>query len=180
MFLNIITPCSRWENLQRISESINIPRDNYRWIVVYDGTELPHAPAPHNCEIHLHQDAKSVVGHAQRNHALTMIQCGHVYFNDDDTMLHPHLWNRIQHLDHHDFISFSQNERNNALRLRGDVVKRNFIDSHNFIASMQCIKQNTFLAHVYHADGIFAEQCYAQAKNPIFIDEVLSIYNCLR
>jgi hypothetical protein len=180
MFLNIITPCSRWENLQRISESINIPQDHYRWIVVYDGTQLPDAPVPHNCEMYYHKDSRSVVGHAQRNHALTLVQCGHVYFNDDDTMLHPQLWNRIQHLDHYDFISFSQNFKNNKLRLRGDVVKLNHIDSHNFIASKLCIKECTFDVHRYSADGIFAEQCYAQAKNTVFIDEVLSIYNWLR
>jgi hypothetical protein len=180
MFLNIITPCSRPENLQRISESINIPRDNYRWIVVYDGTELPDVPMPHNCEVHCHQDPKSIVGHAQRNYALTLIQHGHVYSNDDDTMLHPQLWNRIQHLDDYDFISFSQNYKHNKLRLRGDVVKLDHIDSHNFIASRQCIKDCTFAVHRFAADGIFAQQVYAQAKNPIFIDEVLSIYNCLR
>lgn len=29
MFLNIITPCTRPENLHKISESINIPKENY-------------------------------------------------------------------------------------------------------------------------------------------------------
>ena len=40
MFLNIITPCSRPENLRIISESINIQKENYRWIFVYDGLNL--------------------------------------------------------------------------------------------------------------------------------------------
>jgi len=41
MFLNIITPSCRPENLHKISKSINIPRENYRWIVVFDLEEIP-------------------------------------------------------------------------------------------------------------------------------------------
>ena len=41
MYLNIITPCIHIENLVEISKSINIPRENYRWIVVFDSLILP-------------------------------------------------------------------------------------------------------------------------------------------
>ena len=41
MFLNIITPCSRPHLLHRIAESINIPKENYRWIVVFDAETIP-------------------------------------------------------------------------------------------------------------------------------------------
>ncbi len=34
MFLNIITPCSRPDNLNEVSKSINIPPEHYRWIVL--------------------------------------------------------------------------------------------------------------------------------------------------
>ena len=55
--LNIITPCSRPENLHIISQSINIPKDNYRWIVIYDGISLPSADLiPENCEIDFYYD----------------------------------------------------------------------------------------------------------------------------
>ncbi len=68
--LNIITPCSRINNLQIISESINIPKENYRWIVVYDSLILPNSDLiPSNCEFYLHKDINSVFGNAQRNYA---------------------------------------------------------------------------------------------------------------
>ena len=63
MYLNIITPCSRPENLHKIAESINIPKDNYRWIVVCDLDELPNANLiPQNCEIYTHKNKESVAG----------------------------------------------------------------------------------------------------------------------
>ena len=66
MFLNIITPCSRPQNLDVISKSINIPRDQYRWIVVFDLLEAPDN-IPDNCEFYNIKDAKSTSGNAQRN-----------------------------------------------------------------------------------------------------------------
>ena len=48
MFLNIVTPCIRPENLARINRSISdtIPRDLYRWIVVCDAEEVPDIELP--------------------------------------------------------------------------------------------------------------------------------------
>ena len=97
MILNIITPCSRPENLHLISKSINIPKENYRWIVVFDFDELPDKELiPNNCEVYLHRDSDSTAGHAQRNYAIDLIEDGYVYSNDDDTLLHPELWENIK------------------------------------------------------------------------------------
>ena len=55
MFINIITACSRPNNLNKISESINIPKENYRWIVVHDGLDNPNGiTIPNNCEFYNH------------------------------------------------------------------------------------------------------------------------------
>jgi len=109
MFINIITPCSRPKNLIKISESINIPKENYRWIVVCDSTELPEENLiPKNCEIYFHKNKESTSGNSQRNYAIDMVDKGHIYFNDDDTILHQDLWENIKNLNN-DFISFIQN-----------------------------------------------------------------------
>ena len=73
MFLNIITPCSRPQNLETISKSINIPRENYRWIVVFDLEEVPEN-IPENCEAYAIKDTKSTSGNAQRNYALDLVR----------------------------------------------------------------------------------------------------------
>ena len=85
MFINIITPCSRPENLKVISESINIPKQNYRWIVVFDGFTYEEEDIPNNCEAYSIKDSNSIYGNAQRNFGIDLVTEGYLYFNDDDT-----------------------------------------------------------------------------------------------
>ena len=179
-FINIITPCSRPENLHKISKSINIPSGNYRWIVVFDMDTLPDKSLiPDNCETHLFRDHNSKAGHAQRNYAISLIDKGYIYSNDDDTILHPDLWEEIKYLNN-DFISFGQANKDGSLRLVGDTIEVNHIDSHNFIVSKDIIKDTKYIINDYAADGYFAKECSLKSKNKIFINKVLSVYNQLR
>lgn len=180
MFLNIITPCSRPENLHKISQSINIPKENYRWIVVCDMDILPNKDLiPNNCEVYLHKEIGSIVGHAQRNFALDLIEGGYIYFNDDDTIIHKDLWENIKNLDN-DFISFRQTDILGNLRLEGNIIGVGSIDSHNFIITKEICNGIKFMIEKYDADGYFATNCFQNAKNPIHLPIVLSVYNCLR
>jgi hypothetical protein len=180
MFLNIITPCSRPENLLKISESINLPKENYRWIVVCDSDSLPNDDfIPYNCEIYHHKDLNSISGNGQRNYALKMVQKGYVYFNDDDTILQPNLWEEIKNLDH-DFISFQQANQDGSTRLTGNNISIGHIDSHNFILSIKCIQDTRWILNRYDADGVFANECFKKAKNHIYIPKILSVYNSLK
>ena len=179
IFLNIITPCSRPENLKYISESINIPRENYRWIVVFDGENIP-INLPTNCEAYTLKDEKSVSGNAQRNYGIELIHSGCVYFNDDDTIIHKDLWNNIHNLIDTDMIVFSQECKGGALRLAGDSVALGSIDSHNFIVSIETIGDARWITDRYNADGIFAEDCYKKSNKIKYIPKVLSTYNSLR
>ena len=179
MFLNIITPCSRPENLHQISRSINIPIDNYRWIVVLDMDKIPNELIPSNCEVHLHKNPLSVFGNSQRNYALDLVKDGHVYFNDDDTTIHPDLWDNIKDCEI-DFISFSQNNEDGSLRLEGKEIKLYTVDSHNFIVNIRVIESTRFDIALYDADGYFASECFKKECSKIFIPKVLSIYNSLR
>lgn len=180
MYINIITPCSRPQHLHKISESINIPKENYRWIVVFDSNELPEKDLiPENCEVYLHTNKKSIVGNSQRNFALDLVERGHVYFNDDDTILHKDLWESVKDLDD-DFIHFKQSWKNGLLRMNNDVVKVQKIDSHNFIVSKSAIGEIRWRESIYEADGYFAVECYENSKTKKKVDKVLSTYNSLR
>jgi hypothetical protein len=179
MFLNIITPCIRPENLFKIAESINIPKNNYRWIVIFDSHSVPDVPKPNNAEYYAVKNFNSISGNAQRNLGLDKVSYGYVYFNDDDTTLHPDLWDNISNLTN-DFISFKQNDYKGNLRLEGKDIKVTFIDSHNFVVSYDVCKDIKWVLDRYEADGIFAEQCYNKSKFPIYIPKVLSIYNILK
>lgn len=180
MYLNIITPCSRPENLLTISKSINIPVGNYRWIVVCDSETLPdNNLIPENCEIYNIKNAKSIFGNAQRNYAIDMVIKGHIYFNDDDTVLHPNLWDNIKDINV-DFISFYQSFKNNTIRLKSDIIRIGTIDSHNFVISYNVAKDIRWALDKYEADGIFATNCYNKSESIAHIRKVLSIYNALK
>ena len=182
MFLNIITPCSRPQNLSLIFDSINIPISNYKWIVVFDSATIPYNNIFNNTEFYCYKDYKSKYGNAQRNYALSLITDGHVYFNDDDTIIHPLLWDNIKELDNYDFISFDQCNKNLKLRLKSDTISIGHIDSHNFICSYNLCKNLKWDNKKYSADGIFALQCFSNCEKSksIYINKYLSIYNYLR
>lgn len=180
MFINIITPCSRPENLIQISESINIPKENYRWIVVFDLEILPDLKLiPDNCEYYLHKNSNSTSGNSQRNFALNLITDGYIYFNDDDTLLHSELWENIKDLEN-DFISFMQENKNGTLRLVGKNIRVGQIDSHNFIVHSSIVGNIRWVLDKYDADGYFASECFNRSKNYKHINMILSTYNLLR
>jgi hypothetical protein len=182
MYLNIITPCIHIENLVEISKSINIPRENYRWIVVFD-LDYQEVNPPDNCEYYFYKNPNPIEGSAsrgdaQRNLATDMVTNGHVYYNDDDTIIHPELWDNIKNLDN-DFISFDQEWNNGWFRLNGSEIGICKTDTHNFISSRELIGDTRWRLDVYESDGFFVEECYHKAKNPIYIPKVLSTFNKL-
>ena len=179
MIINIITPCSRPEKLIEISKSINIPKDNYRWIIIFDRNKLPNSNLiPNNCEIYLHKDINSISGNAQINFALDLIKEGYVYFNDDDTIIHPEFWNNIKNLND-DFIYFLQDRKDGSIRLYSETVIVNNIDSHNFLVKYDIIGNTRWILNKYSADGIFASECFNKSKTTKRLEKILSTYNYL-
>jgi len=177
MFLNIITPCSRPDMLHAVAKSINIPKENYRWIVVFDSETIP-TDIP-ECEAYCIKDVNSVCGNAQRNLAISLVTEGYIYFNDDDTEMHQDLWDNIKDLDN-DFISFNQNWKSGTHRLYGNIVRLSYVDSHNFIVHTSAVQDERFVLSRRDADGVFAENCYNRAKNKYYLDKMLSVYNSLQ
>jgi hypothetical protein len=177
--LNIITPCTRPENLKRISESINIPTEHYRWIVVFDMDKVNPELIPDNCEYHYYRNPESKVGNDQRNYALDFIKDGKVYFLDDDTLFHPELWDSVKNYDN-DFISFAQSDKNNNIRVTGQKIMVNHIDSGCVVLSRELIGNTRWNKELYNADGVFFVENYNKSKTYGYIQKVLSIYNQLR
>lgn len=181
--LNIITPCSRPENLKTIEKSINIPREYFKWFIIFDNNKIPDVYIPSIAQAYHYTEKGSVAGHAQRNFALSLIDNGYIYFNDDDTLIHPMLWTAIEKIilnNTHDFISFDQKQKNGKHRLYGYNIKVNHIDSHNFITHSDLCKNIRFHSNRYNADGYFATDCAKLSRSPIYIAQYLSVYNYLR
>lgn len=180
MFINIITPCSRPSNLKLIEDSINIPKENYRWIIVFDSESVPNdIYVPKYCEICSIKDHNSTVGNSQRNYGMDLVKDGYVYFLDDDTTIHPELWENIKDLND-DFIHYGQSFINGTVRLNGNNVSLYNIDTNCFVVKYDICKNIRWIIGKYTADGIFAEECYKNSKTKKFINKILSYYNTLR
>jgi hypothetical protein len=145
--------------------------------VVFDLLEAPDN-IPDNCEFYNIKDAKSTSGNAQRNFALDLVTHGHVYFNDDDTIMQPNLWEEIKDLEE-DFISFKQVNKDGSIRLEGNNISVGNVDSHNFVVSTECMGDTRWVLNRYDADGVFAHECYNKANTTLYIPKVLSVYNSL-
>ena len=175
MTLTIITPCSRPNNLHIMS--LYIPKD-VRWIVVFDNEVMPLQP-PSNCEAYCHTSDRSIVGNAQRNYGLTKVTGGYVYFLDDDTLLHPELYDVVKK-SQFDFIHFMQAHRNGGIRLVGDKVGAGDIDTGCFVVKAEIAKAMHWAEDQYVADGYYAAACYSNSKTTKHINHVLSVYNALQ
>lgn len=179
MKINIITPCTRPENLMEISKSIKIPKKNYRWIVVFDLDYVDPSLIPDNCEYHYHRNPNSQVGNGQRNYVLDFIKDGYIYFLDDDTIMSPYLWDKVKDLDN-DLITFGQLYKNGDLRVDGKTVRRDYIDTGCALISRKLIGDSRWIENLYQGDGVFLTECHLKSKTYKYLPYALSIYNALR
>ncbi len=177
--INIITPCARPENLKALAQSINMPKAAYKWWVVFDldPSQVKSSDIPQYATPLYHRNPKSVVGHAQRNHALDQIKSGYVFFLDDDTIIHPDLYITVNHLPH-DFIHFDQAHADGTKRI-GGKVEVNHIDTGSAMATRELIGNTRFRTDLYNADGYFWKAISQKAKSPHYIPKLLSYYNYL-
>ena len=179
MLINIVTPCSRPENLKAIAESINIPSRHYRWIVVHDADEFLNIETPKEAEQHLYREQGSIAGHAQRNFANRLIADGYVLQLDDDTILHPNFWEAVKDCEE-DIVSWAQLWPNDEHRLAAGNYWVGGIDSGSFMVKRSVIGDLQWQVSRYDADGLFAQQVVARTTSQRRIERYLSYYNYLR
>ena len=179
MLINIVTPCSRPENLKAIAESINIPSRHYRWIVVHDADEFPDMETPKQAEQHLYREQGSISGNGQRNKALRLIADGYVLFLDDDTILHHNLWDAVCKADE-DVVCWKQYWKDAGHRLDAGDFTVGHIDSGSFMVKRSVIGDLQWEVDRYDADGYFAQQIFSRKQTIRQINEYLSHYNHLR
>jgi hypothetical protein len=176
--LNIITPCSRPENLLTIAQTIP---SEARWIICYDDRVIM---PPIENSIIMKCENTGAVGALALNHILDNFCFNDndwILVHDDDNIIHPELYNNIKPFLNSDYsmIYWGQIE-NNVIR----------IPLEKLAPAVECIdtacymikwKLNSQLRHqpIYSKDGIYASQC---AKNgPIIkINKYLCYYNYLR
>jgi hypothetical protein len=196
--LNLITPCSRANNLFKIKKTINFDRIN-KWIIIYDTsvikTKKKLFTEHKNIIEFFHKDKLSVSGNSQRNYALEYLNKKKnknffIYFLDDDNILHKNFYKVIDNFDNDkmNFIyTFDQLRKqkiyiNNQFQhikiLKGNIIKTGYIDIAMFLPNFSLINNIRWPKKKYTADGEYIVKCMKNNKNKHrYLPLVASHYN---
>jgi O-antigen biosynthesis protein len=204
MKINILTRCTRIQNLQKIKESIFIERFDVQvdWHVVFDIDALKEISfdvlnilSDENIFIHYHtldgkKADKSGGWHINLNSIISNLD-GWIYILDDDNILHKDFYESVfkSHLLKKDKLIFLFNQEVGGRDFTGlqtriiDVskIKVGQIDTAQFIIHTDVFNKLNFkFGTGYVADGEFIEKVFN--SNPYLfdkIDKVISHYNAL-
>ena len=107
MKLTIITSCSKPENLSKLFESIRFEHVE-KWIIVYSKPNYIRKYKSYHNIVECECFDEGVLGFPQKNFGLKFVNSGSVYFLDDDTIMHPDLWNNINKISEDNIYLFDQ------------------------------------------------------------------------
>ena len=192
--LNIITRCSRPQNLYKVKESIfNNQKFDIKWYVIFDTSNLGQIDSQilssisNSAIIKFIPSASGDHGHQLINMCLDEIKEGFIYVLDDDNILHENFQERISYfIDNSDKRGFIFNQKVGGKDFSGldiriaspENTKVSHIDMAQFVLKRDLIENHRLEFGKYIADGIFIENLYNQKSSDfLFIDEILCYYN---
>lgn len=185
--INIITACSRPENLQALYESLQ--GLTCKWYIILDDCK------EFNLSTHFNSTVKLIVKQSKKkgkwagslkNEALEMISFGWVYVLDDDNILHPAFKNLIWH--YIDVYHYKDAFVFNLLLPDGKLMIANYssikvyhINQAQFILKRELIGETRYDLDKYEDDGLFIEYIYEHNPDKFMcINEIMSYHNKLR
>lgn len=198
---NLVTPCTRPENLPKIYNSI-LAQDynvfgNLTWWVVFDDSVSIHTSFTFKDIPVIKSKMRviqlnsvipgSIAGHGQRNYVLQHLPKDEWFYSiDDDNIIHPQFLSSIDNLIKKDpnakAVVVSQACKNGQIRLHAapENTAQFHIDTAQYIFKREIVSQ-MFEKTDYNADGIFIERLYKENPKAFrFIDSPLCYYNYLR
>ena len=195
--INIITRCTRIDNLYKIKESIfTNQKFIVKWFVIFDTSVIKSVDTDiiimlQECgaDFRFLTGQSGSLGYGLINKYLDEIDSGWIYILDDDNILHEKFYESIsdkmtsntdikafvfsQKVDGKDFTKLDIREA------KPENMKLKSVDLAQFILSREIIGDCRFELR-YDADGLFIEKLYKEkSDNFLFIDEVISYYNYL-
>ena len=176
--LQIITPCSRPQNLQQIKENIEqtikVP---YDWYIVFDSKSEPIDMSSDNIKTYKNYEYKSAFGNAERNIALKYKDdYEFIYFLDDDNLIHNNFMDAFEDIDDlHSIYIFNQQDR--MWPGKNKICQLHHIDTACFLVKSNIVNIE-WESETYGADGIFIESL-SNNNSVKFIDKDLCLYNAL-
>ena len=197
MKINIVTRCTRPQNLDTIKESIfgNIPSGcDINWHILFDTSVLKDIDAELlsrlNCEsIKLHFKKGDEWGNWNRLNDLIQRLDGWIYHLDDDNLLHDNFYVEIQKaiLNNPKCLAIVFSQKVGGIDFSGVDVRK--ADPKNMAVQKIDLAQwlihselqlNNLYGSGYRADGEFIESLYKEnRKSFIFIKDILCYYNAL-
>lgn len=207
MKLKIVTPCTRYENLEQIKKSIEaslekakgkveIDLKDLEWIVAFDTNNLLSIPTEvinklqSNEWIHgvFVNDPTNVVGKAQLNFIVDRSEpTDWIYALDDDNILHEDFFLEIYKALANDrtkevivFNQFVGGKDFTGLQVREakpENTRYQGIDQAQFMHTVSVLGEERYPMH-YAGDGLMIEKIFAQKPEKfMFIDKILCYYN---
>lgn len=197
MLINIITRCSRPNNLDKLKESIKLNKiKSVKWWILFDCNSINNIDINLLSNLFSFKDFKINIkflysdkiscGYDMVNSVLNEIENSEwIYLLDDDNLLHHNFWKNIKKCNVIDknIIVFSQyvgGKDFTNLKIREAKptnMKYQGVDCAQFIFKRSII---TDFKLNYAADGYFIEEKFK--NNPsdfLFINKILSYYNCI-
>jgi glycosyltransferase involved in cell wall biosynthesis len=198
MEINIITRCTRIDNLYKVKESIfNNQNFIINWYVIFDTSVIKEIDGDvlsmlyqNNCNIRFVNGQSGDFGHQLINMCIDDIKSGFVYVLDDDNIIHENFYDTLYEYitNNPDKKGFIFNQKVGGVDFSGldiriaspENTKVQSIDMSQFILSRDLIGENRLGVMNYMADGIFIENLFNENKDDfIFINEILCYYNKL-
>lgn len=195
--LNIITRCTRPQNLHKVKESIFKNNSNFdiNWYVLFDtscirdiDSEILASLNNKNIILKFIKGISGDFGNQMINSCLDEIIEGFIYILDDDNIIHEDLYENIHNaiINNPDKRGFIFNQIVSKKDFTGmdiriaipENIKVGGIDMAQFIVRRDIIGDNRFEPMSYYTDGIFINLLYNNNLNDfLFINKELCYYN---
>jgi hypothetical protein len=184
--LHLVTPLYRFQNVEKIYESIT----NYPDIVWHMGKSAhrPYKPPFEDGRVKVYDvncaDSDPV---AKRNFALSKVNDGYFHLLDDDTLFHPNmykLYKQMEELDYKGMVIGKQVEKDKKLRLKElPHPVYCYIDAGNVLchhSAIEYILTNPDKKAHLAPDYNLWEKAYSFFNEAKMTEEVISTYNALK
>lgn len=198
--LNVITRCTRPDNLPLLWDSMGVSGDHgvlVKWFVLFDtsmivtiGADILTGLYREGVDIRFTEGTKGDYGHILLNDVLDDIEDGWVYVLDDDNTIDSNLLMEFAVLikTHPDkrVLLFSQDVGGRdftKLKTRvacPDNIRVGGVDMAQFIVRRDLIGNRRFPNNTYVADGVFISELYRDhPQDFLFCDKILTLYNSI-
>jgi hypothetical protein len=180
--INIVTACSRPENLPKLFSSIRFEHI-HMWHIVYDTSKNNTIQFQFQGNPKISErtcDVKGICGHPQINYALDRIQEGYVYVLDDDNIMHPDFWNIVSKFDGEHVFTFDQFRSPQGRKLLGNQIKESKIDTSQFIVPRKLIGSTRWVEQKHNGDFFFINEIHNNHPTKFkYISGVYAYWNFL-